>query len=704
MTEQEVTDLFAAHDQAVLNGTANTKEWADRIKDAKAGIVGYTQQLKASQDALKTSVLNLGSSLANGETGASVFNDSIKSGADNLSTWLSSKGPVGAAIGTVVKATAVYVGAVNKQADALYKSYQDISRTGTIGHGGMRQVYTDMQKLGYGIKELDKFGSLISENSQTLAQFGGNATDGARAFANVGTELQHSDLTEKLLNMGVSVDEINQGAAGFIKQQVGLGLNQKNIGDQLADQTAKYIDELDTISRLTGQTRQQQEQKIADAQAEQAFNATMSSLKKKADAGDKDAQKQYDKFDKANRILEGDMRKNFIKGVGGDIAALGPLVNVAGSDLVDAINNPSKDINDVVGSLTRGFKQLNESGGEQLAQVNSFNNSFGDYATWQNLYSQYADKDVNSELAKVKANKTTTDAATKNRTATEIAQRKARDNLQDMVNFGIDPVTKIVEILSKVIEWITDFLPGAGKSKRDREMQKKVDSVPTRHRKVWKDGNLIDAEPAAGEATAETKKPAAGESTGKGLTGKDISGLDKGFATAIQRAADDYNSMTGKTVNVTSALRDTAKQQELYDAWISGKSKFPAGKPGTSRHERGLAIDVDLAAANEMDRLGLLGKYGLSRPVAGDPIHIQAKDGFDGVLSGPTSGYAPQITMHGTESLTIEPMSADAEMFGAQKNEEKTNILTAHLDTLDTLYRTIEKQNAVATKILQATT
>jgi hypothetical protein len=114
-------------------------------------------------------------------------------------------------------------------------------------------------------------------------------------------------------------------------------------------------------------------------------------------------------------------------------------------------------------------------------------------------------------------------------------------------------------------------------------------------------------------------------------------------------------------------------------------------------------VDVDLASANDLDRLGLLSKNGLSRPVPRDPIHISAQDGFDGILSGPTTGYQPQITMHGTESLTIEPVSADAEMFKTQQNEAKTGILTEHLSALDTLYRTIEKQNAVANKILQST-
>lgn len=706
LTPQEIQDIFDGYDKAVLNGTAHTKEWQSKLKDAQKALRDYDRELKESLKKLGTSFVDLGKKLGDGEVGASVFNGSLAAGGNALTTFIGDATPATKAIGMIIKAGIAYVGAVTKQADSLYKGFQDVSRTGTVGFSGMREVYSNMQKFGYGVNELDKFGALMSENSESLAKFGGNAVDGAKAFANIGTELQHSGLTAELLNMGISVDEINKGAAGFIKQQIGLGLNQKNIGDKLTSQTAQYINELETISRLTGQTREQQEQKIADAQAEQAYNAKMSALKKKADAGDIDAKRQYDKFDKANRILEGDMRKQFIRGIGGDISALGPLVNVAGEDLVNAINDPSKDINDVIGSLTRGFKSLNDSGGEQLAQINAFNDAFGDYSNWQQLYSQFGEKDVNSELAKAEANKKATDSGTKNMTQTEISLRKSRDNLQDFINFGIDPVTKAVEILSKVVEWITEWIPGAGRAKAEREMQKRTESIKTTKVQVWKGNELVTVTPEeaekikAGETTAPTEQKA----EGKGLTGKDLGGLEKSFATAITKAADEYFAATGKKVNIVSALRDSAKQKELYEAYISGKSKFPAGKPGTSKHEKGLAVDVDLASANALDSMGLLAKYGLSRPVAGDPIHISAKDGFDGILTGPSTGYTPSITMHGTEALKIEPTNTEmASNEFEQQDTEKTEMLTTQLDHLDSLYRTIMKQNDLSTKILQRT-
>lgn len=48
----------------------------------------------------------------------------------------------------------------------------------------------------------------------------------------------------------------------------------------------------------------------------------------------------------------------------------------------------------------------------------------------------------------------------------------------------------------------------------------------------------------------------------------------------------------GVRYTITSVYRSTAKQQQLYDRWLKGVNKYPVAKPGTSKHERGLAMDV----------------------------------------------------------------------------------------------------------------
>lgn len=45
-------------------------------------------------------------------------------------------------------------------------------------------------------------------------------------------------------------------------------------------------------------------------------------------------------------------------------------------------------------------------------------------------------------------------------------------------------------------------------------------------------------------------------------------------------------------VYITSAKRDSREQTRLYIAYKQGRSRYPAAKPGSSKHELGLAFDL----------------------------------------------------------------------------------------------------------------
>jgi len=82
---------------------------------------------------------------------------------------------------------------------------------------------------------------------------------------------------------------------------------------------------------------------------------------------------------------------------------------------------------------------------------------------------------------------------------------------------------------------------------------------------------------------------------------------------------------------VTSARRSSAKQHELHQKWLAGKSQIPANRPGTSLHEFGLAFDLaplgkDPLADPLLNWLGRVwesvgGRWGGIR----DPVHFQPR-------------------------------------------------------------------------------
>ena len=82
---------------------------------------------------------------------------------------------------------------------------------------------------------------------------------------------------------------------------------------------------------------------------------------------------------------------------------------------------------------------------------------------------------------------------------------------------------------------------------------------------------------------------------------------------------------------VTSARRSSSKQSLLWHRWISGHSKIPAARPGTSLHEHGLAFDMARIGKEPLGDplLAYLGKlwehYGGRHGGERDPVHFQPK-------------------------------------------------------------------------------
>ena len=119
------------------------------------------------------------------------------------------------------------------------------------------------------------------------------------------------------------------------------------------------------------------------------------------------------------------------------------------------------------------------------------------------------------------------------------------------------------------------------------------------------------------DANSQTKTSTAGEKAYSG----NLEGVNSALVSAFEQAAAEYKQKTHKDVKVNSGLRTYEEQQKLWDNRKNNPN--PVARPGTSLHEKGLAIDINSAQANEMDRMGILAKYGLNRPVPGDPPHIQ---------------------------------------------------------------------------------
>lgn len=127
--------------------------------------------------------------------------------------------------------------------------------------------------------------------------------------------------------------------------------------------------------------------------------------------------------------------------------------------------------------------------------------------------------------------------------------------------------------------------------------------------RVRVDGVVADAR---ARATGVWPGPAG---PGSPATEGDRAGLAPAMLSALARA----DGLLGRPVPVVSGLRTRAEQEELWARRHT--NPYPVARPGTSDHERGLAVDV--ARADVPAVLAVAAQAGLCRPLPDtDPVHF----------------------------------------------------------------------------------
>jgi D-alanyl-D-alanine carboxypeptidase len=144
----------------------------------------------------------------------------------------------------------------------------------------------------------------------------------------------------------------------------------------------------------------------------------------------------------------------------------------------------------------------------------------------------------------------------------------------------------------------------------------------------------------------------AGGIGGKGIGGGPISGLEDSFEAIVLRIL----GQGAGAVSVISGFRTRQQQEELYRRYLAGTGNL-AARPGTSMHERGLAVDFG-GVRSIYTRLAKAA--GLIAPVSGEPWHWEPPN------RGKTSKYhrggivretGPIIAARGEGVFTADQMS-----------------------------------------------
>ena len=153
-----------------------------------------------------------------------------------------------------------------------------MARAGAAGAGGMQDVFDSLQKVGLGTEKFGAYLKLVNENANELATFGNTVNKGKKIFDNTMASMSTSQRVQ-MEQMGLDREAQAEATMGYIKQQRLLTQGTKTQMDTSSAAVMKYIQETDTLTRITGLNRKEQEKLLDDAMRNEAFNATMQEIR-----------------------------------------------------------------------------------------------------------------------------------------------------------------------------------------------------------------------------------------------------------------------------------------------------------------------------------------------------------------------------------------------------------------------------------------
>ena len=456
-TPEEAQKIVDDYNDHIAKGIPITKELADRMRDASVGIKNYSDNLKSSLEALKGSALKMAGAIKDGETGLSVYNETVEAGGKALGNWAEKIPIVGGSLKKLANGAAEATVLINKQADSLFQTYQQISRSGLAV--GMKDTFANLEAAGYTAAEIKDYGALLTQNASVLATFGGTAAQGAQQFADVAASIQSSDLQTQFMQMGMSVGDINDGIVNYVKIRQMSGSSRVQTTEELKESAKGFIENQDRLAKITGLNAAQQNKAIETQLAKEQFAAHTAELQAKIDKGGAEGKAAEEQMKKEQDAIK------FATAKGSQAIADDMALFFSGS-----VNNPgyarfqrsfpsfakkSKDGLSDSGELFNSFTQDAKKTASEVATlgtVGEAGKTFGDIAgivkaagASQVNYNE-ATKKADTDQAKQKG--PLQDAGTASQVKLRQDQRDTTKSLDTMINTGIGPVSKTFKHIS----------------------------------------------------------------------------------------------------------------------------------------------------------------------------------------------------------------------------------------------------------------
>lgn len=276
MNREEI-ELMQQAAEEVREFGAVCEDTAQKLREAAPAF----KQMKKLEDGLKGFASGL-SSAVNGITQAGgKFNNldqGVGSAVDSIKYLAGSTTIAGRAVGLFASAVGGYAKFVLKQLDEMRTNYRALGDISATAAQGVEDLQNMFRAGGLATANLEHFIQQLKENTQGLAAFGGGMVQGTERFTQVMGKMTDPETTARFERLGISVETVTAMSARQTAAMARLGLTQTMTTNQVVDSLKKYIEEVDLIARITGQTRAEQEENQRAATLDARFRAKLSDM------------------------------------------------------------------------------------------------------------------------------------------------------------------------------------------------------------------------------------------------------------------------------------------------------------------------------------------------------------------------------------------------------------------------------------------
>ena len=696
----------------------------DATKQAGVGLDAFKKELKTVPGQLVQGLGSFAKSVGQGDTSFKSLNTVVDMAANAMAGLAKTIPYAGEGLAAGIKATAEASKFMLEQMDQTTKAFNDLSKVGALTATGMSGLQKQFITSGL---QLNTFVKQISENSVALARFRGLTGEGAEDFAKITGDLTRGT-DDSLRQLGFSAEEIGTSVGAFVTQQTRLGRSQAMSNAELADGAKKYAYELDSLSKVTGLSRDAIQKQQDAALSESRFRASINSLNKEQQDGLIRLQTVMTGF--GQELGQG--TRDLVSGAANTDAARKLMADTGGAaaDIIARLKEGSITAQQAQVEMQKAV-QNNLKAAEGYSQyVDGAAGVYGNFANKADFAAAKVDESGN--IAK-KTQKEQTSGADDLTNSTVKAQKSMEGLNIEIQKLGFTflpkaayAVASMTGAMEKFVKYVNKTI-GAGLDEADEKARAAAAASGTTADMLNQGlGNTAEEEEAMraspayqaerkrlGVGTAApaggTAAPAGGSSAAKPTSQSELRAMGLKIKEGDVQA--EGSSVNPKLIELAKKIQETVPGFAYFSGF---NDQYHQNKQDPSRHKDGLAVDFALSntpTPEEGSQLaamikGLGASYvkdeynGSSKNKTGGHIHAEISAARGAILSGPSSGYKPNLTMHGTEAIVpLNKPNIAASIPGMGGMD--FNVLTAQLDKMDEMVSVLKSQLGVSEKLLK---